>query len=325
MSVGIFLYPIYMKKKIIDGYRVSYIEAVKMLNEYSDTELYSLADDLRNHFQGKKISTCMIMNAKSGACTENCKWCSQSKFHNTGVSVYPLVDYNQTLKDAQNAEKEGVERFGLVTSGRSVSQREVDQLVHIYRGLKKSTPKLNLCSSLGLISKDKLQKLYDAGVRRYHCNIETAPSYFEKLCTTHSIEEKIETIKAAQEVGMSICSGGIISMGETMEQRIEMAVLLQKLNIDSIPVNLLQPIPNTPLAEVLPLEDTEILRSFAMFKIINPRADVRLAGGRVRIKHIQKEALKSGISGALVGDMLTTIGSKVKEDFETFNQLGYTI
>lgn len=314
-----------MKKKIIEGYRLSYIEAVKMLDEYSDAELFSLADDLRNHFQGKKISTCMIMNAKSGACTENCKWCSQSKFHNTGISVYPLVNLDDAVRDAQNAESNGVERFGLVTSGRSVSQREVDQLVHIYQGLKKATPRLNLCSSLGLISKDKLQKLYDAGVRRYHCNIETAPSYFEKLCTTHTVEEKVETIKAAQEVGMSICSGGIIGMGETMEQRVEMAVLLQQLNVDSIPVNLLQPIPNTPLEGVSPLGDNEILRSFAMFKIVNPQADVRLAGGRVRIKHIQEEALKSGISGALVGDMLTTIGSKVKEDFAVFDKLGYTI
>ena len=313
-----------MKQKIIEGYKLTYIEAIKMLQEYSDIELFDLANDLRTHFQGKKLATCMIMNAKSGSCSEDCKWCSQSKHHNTGVAVYPLVDYHKTLKDAQCAETKGVDMFGLVTSGRRVSDREVDQLVDIYQKLGKSTPKLNLCSSLGLVSKNQLQKLYDAGVKRYHCNIETAPSYFDKLCTTHTVEEKVATIKDAQEVGMSICSGGIIGMGETMEQRVEMAIFLRELNVDSIPINLLQPIPNTPLANAQPLTDNEILRSFAIFKIINPQADIRFAGGRIHIKHIQKEALKSGVSAALVGDMLTTIGSKVEEDFKVFDQLGYT-
>lgn len=313
-----------MKEKIINGYRLSYISAVKMLDEYSDSELFMLADDLRTHFQKRRLSTCMIQNAKSGSCSEDCKWCAQSKYHNTGVSVYPLMSYDNILKEARYAEIVGIKMFCLVTSGKRVSSNEVDKLVDIYQKLSKETPRLDFCSSLGLVSKDELQKLYRAGVKRFHCNIETAPSYFSKLCTTHSVEEKVATIKAAQEVGMNICSGGIIGMGETMEQRIEMAIFLQQLKVDSIPLNLLQPISNTPLEGIQPLSDSEILKTFAIFKIINPQADIRFAAGRVRIKHIQNQALKSGVSGAMLGNMLTTIGSNVKEDLETFNQLGYT-
>lgn len=314
-----------MKKKIIEGYRLSYIEAMRIQDEYSNSELFTLANDLRKHFQGQKLSTCMIKNAKSGSCSEDCKWCAQSKFHNTGISVFPLVDYDNTLAEVQYAETVGVEMFGLVASGRRVSQREVGQLTEIYKKLSSATPNIKLCSSLGLLSKDDLKKLYESGVRRYHCNIETAPSYFDRLCTTHTIEEKVATIKAAQEVGMSICSGGIIGMGETMEQRIEMAVFLQSLKVDSIPINLLQPIANTPLEGATPLNDNEILRTFAIFRIINPQADIRFAGGRMRIKHIQKQAFGTGVSGAMLGNLLTTIGSGVEEDLELFEELGYKI
>ena len=314
-----------MKKKIIEGYRLSYIEAVKMQNEYSDSELFTLADDLRKNFQGQKFSTCMIMNAKSGNCSEDCKWCAQSKFHNTKISVFPLVKYNDVLQEGQHAQMVGVEMFGLVASGRRVPKQEINELSDIYRKLNETTSNLKLCASLGLLRKEDLQKLFDAGVKRYHCNIETAPSYFNQLCTTHTIEEKVATIKAAQEVGMHICSGGIIGMGETMEQRIEMAVFLQSLHVDSIPINILQPMPNTPLEGASPLSDNEILRTLAVFRIVNPEADIRFAGGRMRIKHIQKEALQCGVSAAIVGDLLTTIGSTVKEDMELFQELGYEI
>lgn len=312
-----------MKQKIIEGYRLTHNEAVELLNTTSREELYKLANDLREHFHRRHIATCMIMNAKSGACSEDCKWCSQSRLHQTSTPVYRLVSAGEALKDAQVAESSRVEMFGLVTSGKRVSAKEIDQLTCIYNKLRTKTPKLRLCSSLGLVSKADLQKLYDAGVRRYHCNIETAPSFFPRLCSTHTMDEKIATIKAAQEVGMGICSGGIIGMGETMEQRVEMAVLLQQLNVNSIPVNLLQPIQGTPLEHTTPLTDEEVLTAFAIFRIVNPTADIRFAAGRLQIKHIQEQALRCGVSASLVGDMLTTVGSKVNEDFTTFKQLGY--
>lgn len=166
----------------------------------------------------------MIMNVKSGNCSEDCKWCSQSKFYNTDISIFPLVKYDAAVIEVLNAERVGVEMFGFVASGRRASKREIAQLSDTYKKLIETTPRIKFCASLGLLAKDDMQILFDAGVRRYHCNIETAPSHFKNLCTTHTIEEKVATIKAAQEVGMSICSGGIIGMSETMEQRIEMAL-----------------------------------------------------------------------------------------------------
>lgn len=312
-----------MLQKIINEYRLTYDEAIDLLNTTPKDELYKLANGLREHFQKRRISTCMIMNAKSGACSEDCKWCSQSGFHKTNVPVYKLVSIDDALQDAHIAEKAGSKMFGLVTSGRKVSPSELNLLSDIYNTLRKETPKLNLCSSLGLLSKPELQKLFDSGVKRYHCNIETSPSFFPQLCSTHTIDEKISTIKAAKEIGMEICSGGIIGMGESMEQRIEMAILLRQLNVDSIPLNLLQPIKGTPLQNANPLTDEEILTSFAIFRIVHPSADIRFAGGRARIKHIQEDALKCGVSASLIGDMLTTVGSKVHEDLALFERLGY--
>lgn len=314
-----------MKTKLIEGYRLNYDEAISLLDSYSDEKLFNLANELRQHFQRKNISTCTIQNAKSGNCSEDCKWCAQSKHNKTGINTYPLVTFEDVYQSAKDSESRGVKMFGLVTSGKKISNKEAKTLSDIYRKLKTEVPNIGLCSSLGLVSKDILTTLFNAGVRRYHCNIETAPSYFAQLCTTHSIEEKIQTIKNAQEVGMSICSGGIIGMGETMQQRVEMAILLQQLNVDSIPINILQPIKETPLHNQKPLDEKEILRTIAIFKIINPKADIRLAGGRIQVKHIQEQVLSCGVSGAIVGDLLTTIGSNIEEDFNNFSRMGYSI
>lgn len=181
-----------------------------------------------------------------------------------------------------------------------------------------------LCASMGLLGREELQMLYDAGVRRYHCNLETASSYFGKLCTTHTPEEKKTTIRCAQEIGMEVCSGGIIGMGETVEQRLELAFELRELRVQSVPVNVLSPIPGTPLENVPLLDEDSILRTIAVYRFILPEAVIRFAGGRSRLSaEAQLLALRGGLNGALVGNYLTTVGTGLEQDRRLFGEAGY--
>ncbi len=313
-----------VKKRILQGGAITLDEAHVFAKLENKNELYAAADEIRMHFKGDFMEMCSIMNAKSGKCTQNCKWCSQSMFHNTNVEEYELVDLNEAELLAEESASKGVYRFSLVTSGRAISNSNLDKLCGVYKSIQRKTP-IHLCASMGLLKRSQLDKLKDAGVGHYHCNIETAPSYFKEMCTSHTMEDKIRTIKAAREAGMGICSGGIIGMGETMEQRIEMAFTLSDLEIESIPINVLMPVEGTELSEAKALTDDEILTTFALFRLINPTANIRLAGGRSLISHIQEKALKAGVSAALVGDYLTTIGTNVLQDKELFEAAGFRL
>ncbi|MFV0555370.1 MAG: biotin synthase BioB [Mangrovibacterium sp.] len=313
-----------IKNRILSGGQLDIAEAMAIAQAPEKEELYAAADEIRRHFRGDFMEMCTIVNAKSGRCSENCKWCSQSAFHHTDVEEYDLVSPQEAERMAHENAQRGVYRFSLVTSGRAVSDRKLDALCRIYQSIGKHTP-IHLCASMGLLSAEQLARLRQAGVKHYHCNIETAPSFFPELCSTHSIEEKIETIRAAQAVGLKICSGGILGMGETLAQRIEMAFALRDLQVDSIPLNILMPVEGTPLADAAPLTDEEILTAFALFRFINPQADIRLAGGRSRIAHMQGRALRAGISAALVGDYLTTIGTDIEQDRALFSASGFSL
>lgn len=313
-----------LETRLTEGYRIGYDEALELLHSTPEDELLALAHRLRTRYQGQRFETCSIMNARSGRCSEDCKWCAQSKFHHTNIQVYPLVDEPAALAEALHNASKGVQRFSLVTSGRSLTDREIDKICDIYRRIA-SESNIRLCASLGLLNKEQLSKLKASGVERYHCNLETAPSYFSHLCTTHTPEEKMQTIRWAQEVGLSVCSGGIIGMGESEEQRIEFAMALQQLGVDSIPINILNPIPGTALENTPPLSDSEVLRAMAMMRIINPTADIRLAGGRSRIKHLETRTLFCGISASIVGDMLTTAGSDIDTDMAMFRKYGFEV
>ncbi len=311
-----------LAERIIGGENISESVALELSNSVPLEDLCAAANEVREHFLGRRVDTCSIMNAKSGRCSEDCKWCAQSARHNTGCEIYGCVSPQKALEHATKAKAAGIRRFSLVTSGRALSKAEVDAMCAAFEEISKLGG-LELCGSFGLLGIDDLRRLKNAGMGRIHCNLETAPSKFPQLCTTHTISDKIETLRAAREVGMTLCSGGIIGMGETRAQRFELAEQLAKLGVDSIPVNILQPIKNTPLESVEPLEQEEILLAFAMFRLINPRAHIRFAGGRASIAGAQERALKSGISGVLMGDMLTTVGSGIDADFEMLRRLGY--
>ena len=308
-------------ERIAGGYRVGYDEALALLREMPTGELCELADDLRRRFHGNRIDTCSIMNARSGRCSEDCKWCSQSRFHKTNIDVYPLVDKEAALGEAAINGAKGIKRFSLVTSGRTMNDAEIEGACGIYRAIAGSVP-VSLCASMGLLNKEQFKKLKASGVERYHCNIETAPSYFPELCTTHTMREKLQTIEWAKEAGLEVCSGGIIGMGESEAQRVEMAVTLQEIGVVSIPVNVLNPIKGTKLENVPPLAGNEIMRAVAVMRIVNPEADIRLAGGRSLICDIEEELLRSGVSAVITGDMLTTSGFDVDSDREMFRRLG---
>ncbi len=296
-------------------------QAEPAYNKEELEKIYGLAHNITRKFMGNKFDSCSIINAKSGNCPEDCKWCAQSSYSKARIEIYPLITKHEAIRQASYNSKQGIKRFSLVTSGRKVSKKEVDKICEIVKSLPEE---IIPCVSLGLIDKEDMRKLRDAGVTRYHCNIETAPGYFGNLCTTHTIEDKMATIDAAREAGMSICSGGIIGMGESMEDRIDMALFLRDNNILSIPINLLHPIPGTPLAERPPMSREEFLLSVSLFRIINPRAYLRFAGGRALIsKEVQEKALYIGINSAIMGDLLTTLGSGALEDIEMFTKAGY--
>ncbi len=238
-------------------------------------ELVAEADRLRREHLGTDFDTCSIMNARSGHCSEDCKWCAQSSHYGARCDVYPLVSAGEAVAQAKHNARKGVGRFSLVTSGRAMSDAEVARAADIYRVIAASAD-IGLCASMGLLTRAQLQMLWNAGVRRYHCNLETAPSFFPRLCTTHTIADKLRTIDAAHDVGMEVCSGGIIGMGETREQRIELAETLRDLGVMSIPVNILAPVAGTPLEDMAPLPDDEVVYAMAMFRILNPAAHIRL-------------------------------------------------
>lgn len=273
-------------------------------------------------FNSRRFDSCSIVNARSGRCSENCKWCAQSAHFNTGCHTYDIIDADEACRVAQLNAGAGIGRFSLVASGRSVRGRALDAMLDICKRLKDTG--ISTCASMGLLTEDELRKLHDAGVRRYHCNLETAPSFFPQLCTTHTQEDKLSTIAAARRLGFEICCGGIIGMGESRRQRVEFALTLREVDPVSIPINILSPIPGTPLEHVTPISEDEIILTVALFRLANPAVQLRFAGGRARLsRKAVLECMRVGINGAIVGNLLTTIGSTVEQDKEMVAEADY--
>jgi len=305
-----------------EGDEVSAAEADEHLNALCDA-----ADEVRKRLTGNGMDTCSIINGRSGRCTENCKWCSQAAAHHTGCDEYDFIDEKTFIDSMLGNSARGVKRFSIVCSGRKVAMKDIRRFCDLYRRGKELEKERNpqcgegisLCASMGLLNREELQALYDAGIRRYHCNLETSASYFPHLCTSHTREDKLRTIRAAREVGMEVCSGGIIGMGESLRQRLEMAEEAREAGAVSIPVNLLNPIKGTPLEGTPLIGEREVTLTVALMRMVAPALTLRFAGGRMRLsREATVRILHGGMNGALVGDMLTTVGNNVDEDFTLF-------
>lgn len=301
-------------------------EALLLEGECTTEELCEAADRVRDKCCGGRLDTCSIVNARSGRCPEDCKWCSQSRFYATGVDEYEIVDAREAISLAEDNERRGVRHLSLVTSGRRVTSQQIGRFCSLFREMRRHCPEIGLCASMGLLGRDELQALKDAGVRRYHCNLETSSDYFPSLCSTHTHADKLHTIAAAREVGLEICSGGIIGMGESMRQRLQLVAEAYAAGAVSIPVNLLNPIAGTPLGDMPLLSEDEIVRSVALMRLVAPKAVMRFAGGRARLsQECTRRILRGGMNGVMVGDLLTTVGNSVDDDFRMFAETGYEL
>ncbi len=307
------------------GGSVTVDEAHWIMESAPEDELYEMAHRVTQGCAPRKFDMCSIINARSGLCSEDCAWCAQSAHHSTEVEKYLFVGKERCLAEARYNEEQGVNRFSVVTSGRSCTGSELKMVCEAVRYMNEEC-EIELCASLGLLGIEELELIKRSGVVRYHCNLESAPSYFPTLCTTHTIEEKLATLRAAREVGLKLCSGGIIGMGESAAQRVELALALRGLGVDSIPINILQPIVGTPLQGARCLGEEEILRTIALFRFVHPTAYLRFAGGRGQLTiGVVKKAMHIGVNSAIVGDLLTTIGSKIEEDKEIIREVGYEL
>ncbi|OLR58754.1 biotin synthase BioB [Anaerostipes sp. 494a] len=317
-----------MNKQIVEeitaGKRLGRKDDLSFLLEGDLEWLCQCADEVRKYFKGNQANLCTIINGKSGRCGEDCKFCAQSHCHDTGVESYGFLQPEVIREDCKKQEEKGVHRYSIVTAGRSLTGNEFEKALEAYRMIAE-TCGIHLCASHGLLTQEQFYELYNSGVKYYHCNLETSKRFFPYICTTHTWEEKVENIKRAKKAGLKICSGGIFGMGETWQDRIDMAISLQELGVDSIPLNMLIPIKGTMLENRESLCEDEILRIIAIFRLINPEADIRLAAGRLLMEHSGKRAFLSGANAALTGDMLTTSGNNTKQDIDMLLEAGYTI
>ena len=311
-----------LAEEIIDGKRLTREDDLSFFTECNAEELYKGADLIREHFVVKKVDLCSIINGRSGRCPEDCKYCAQSAFNHTDCEVYDFLPKEQIIELCKLNEQEGVDRFSIVTSGRALTGEEFDKAIEAYKEMKNEC-NIELCASMGFVSAEQLHMLHEAGVTSYHHNIETSRRNFPNICTTHTYDQKLATLKLIKAEGMYVCSGGIIGMGETFEDRIDMALDLADAEADSIPINTLMPIKGTPLENQPLLSEEEIMRTIAMFRYINPKAEIRLAAGRTLLSGDGEKALQAGASASITGNMLTTVAcATIRSDKEMIKRIG---
>ncbi|MCF7908065.1 MAG: biotin synthase BioB [Candidatus Omnitrophica bacterium] len=285
------------------------------------SELLIQANKIRQKFLGQELELCSILNAKSGSCGEDCKFCAQSHKHRIDISTYPLKTKQEIIAAAKAAKAIGAKKFGIVTSGNRLTAEELAVIISSIVEIKDNFD-ITVCGSLGALPKSDLEKLKQSGLVRYHHNIETSENFYPRIVSTHSFKERVDTIKAAKEVGLEVCSGGIVGMGESWQDRFDMAYILKELNADSVPINFLVPIKGTPLESIKPITYEDAIRTICIFRIILKDKIIKIAAGRETIlKDHQSQGFMAGANGMLIGGYLTVKGQKPKEDYKLIKQI----
>ncbi|MGN0650085.1 MAG: biotin synthase BioB [Oscillospiraceae bacterium] len=312
-----------LKNRVISGGDISKEEATQLVEAPLDA-LCSAADEIRERFCGNSFDMCSIINGKSEHCSENCRYCAQSAHYCGNSDEYPLMSTSELMQGAEYNEQRGVGRFSVVTSGKRLSHDEVKSVCESYKAISAKCG-ISLCASHGLLDYEDYIKLKESGVSRIHNNLETSRRNFGNICTTHTYDDKLNAIRAAQKAGLEVCSGGIMGLGESWEDRIDMALELCSLGIKSVPLNVLNPIKGTPLENSRILSEDEVCRIAAVWRFILPDARIRLAGGRGLFADKGERIFKSGANAAITGDMLTTSGITIADDMKLAAKLGYEV
>lgn len=312
-----------LESAVLAGKPIAAADVLSACRAAAHEELWEAAHRVTARFRPKSFDFCAIVNARSGRCGENCKWCAQSAHWGANCPSYDWVGTAACVQAAEEAARNGVVRLGIVTSGRGQTPHQVDEVCAALRAIRAKT-KIARCASLGLVNAADLAKLKEAGLERLHCNLETAPSRFASLCTTHTVADKLATLRAAKALGLQICCGGIFGMGETLDELVEFAFALREVAPDSIPVNFLDPIAGTPLGgrEFPPRE--QIFDTIAVLRLVNPRTPLRFAGGRRRLSDADAaQAIYVGINAGIQGPLLTTPGADYADDRHLAAAAGY--
>ncbi len=313
------------EEKALKGEGLSYEEGCRLINlpDNHIFDIISSADRVRRFFKGNEINLCSIINAKSGLCPEDCAFCSQSVHYETDVKTHPMVEHQKIVEAAKNAVENGAREFSIVTSGTSVSKdNDLAILIKALQEMRNETS-LERCASLGIMKTETLQKLKDAGLESYHHNLETARSFFPNICTTHDYEDDVNTLRTAKKLGFHTCCGGVFGLGESREQRVELAMTLRELDVDSVPINFLNPRPGTPLENANNLTPIECLKIIALYRFMLPKKDIIVCGGRgVNLRDMQSLIFAAGANGMMIGNYLTTAGRPPEEDLRMIRDLG---
>lgn len=308
-------------EQVLRGKEITKEEALELYRQPLE-KLCNASNDIRRHFCADQFDICTIINGKSGSCSEDCKFCAQSAHNHTDATQYPLLPADELVAAAKLNQEQGVLRYSIVTAGKRLTDAEVDEMCEAVRQIRREVD-ISVCISFGLLNEGQYRRLKEAGVTRVHNNLETSRRFFPQVCTTHTYDDKIKAIQAAQAAGLTVCSGGIMGLGETPEDRIDMAIALRDLKIKSVPVNMLNPIPGTPFEKNGTLSADDMRRIVAVYRFLLPDASIRLAGGRGLLDDKGEGCFQSGANAAISGDMLTTSGITVKTDLALLEKLGY--